>query len=163
MNSPLEIAFHNLQSSPSIEAELRKHVDKLEIASAASPVAASPWRGCITNTAPATCLRCISPYRSLATAVTSRGPTAATARAGALRQPGYPCLHPRCLLCGPTSARDIQRPCPAPIPHHPAPPPSLGMWPTHRARHGPWFHSQQCRQPTHFSTATALPTAGSRI
>jgi cold shock CspA family protein len=30
MNSPLEIAFHNLQSSPSIEAELRKHVDKLE-------------------------------------------------------------------------------------------------------------------------------------
>lgn len=30
MDSPLEIAFHNLQPSPSIEAELRKHVDKLE-------------------------------------------------------------------------------------------------------------------------------------
>ncbi len=30
MDSPLEIAFHNLQSSPAIEAELRKHVDKLE-------------------------------------------------------------------------------------------------------------------------------------
>jgi cold shock CspA family protein len=30
MDSPLEIAFHNLQPSAAIEAELRKHVDKLE-------------------------------------------------------------------------------------------------------------------------------------
>jgi cold shock CspA family protein/ribosome-associated translation inhibitor RaiA len=30
MESPLEIAFHNLQPSPAIEAELRKHVDKIE-------------------------------------------------------------------------------------------------------------------------------------
>jgi cold shock CspA family protein/ribosome-associated translation inhibitor RaiA len=30
MDSPLEIAFHNLQPSPAIETELRKHVDKLE-------------------------------------------------------------------------------------------------------------------------------------
>ena len=30
MDSPLEIAFHNLQSSPSVEAELRRHVDRLE-------------------------------------------------------------------------------------------------------------------------------------
>ena len=30
MDSPLEIAFHNLQPSPSVEAELRQHVDKLE-------------------------------------------------------------------------------------------------------------------------------------
>lgn len=30
MDSPLEIAFHNLQSSPAIEAELRKRVNKLE-------------------------------------------------------------------------------------------------------------------------------------
>jgi cold shock CspA family protein/ribosome-associated translation inhibitor RaiA len=30
LERPLEIAFHNLQSSPTIEAELRRHVDKLE-------------------------------------------------------------------------------------------------------------------------------------
>jgi len=30
MESPLEIAFHNVQPSPTIEAELRKRVDKLE-------------------------------------------------------------------------------------------------------------------------------------
>jgi cold shock CspA family protein len=30
MDAPLEIAFHNLQPSPSVEAELRRHVDKLE-------------------------------------------------------------------------------------------------------------------------------------
>jgi len=30
MDQPLEIAFHNLQPSPAIEAELRRHVDKLE-------------------------------------------------------------------------------------------------------------------------------------
>ena len=30
MDTPLEIAFHNLQSSPAIETELRHHVDKLE-------------------------------------------------------------------------------------------------------------------------------------
>lgn len=30
MDQPLEIAFHNLQPSPSVEAELRQRVDKLE-------------------------------------------------------------------------------------------------------------------------------------
>jgi ribosome-associated translation inhibitor RaiA/cold shock CspA family protein len=30
MDSPLEIAFHNLEPSAAIEAELRKHVDKIE-------------------------------------------------------------------------------------------------------------------------------------
>ena len=30
MDRPLEVAFHNLQPSPAIEAELREHVDKLE-------------------------------------------------------------------------------------------------------------------------------------
>ncbi|HUB12940.1 MAG TPA: hypothetical protein VMB34_13370 [Acetobacteraceae bacterium] len=30
IDQPLEIAFHNLQPSPAIEAELRRHVDKLE-------------------------------------------------------------------------------------------------------------------------------------
>lgn len=30
MDSPIEIAFHNLQASPSIEAELRRHVNRLE-------------------------------------------------------------------------------------------------------------------------------------
>lgn len=30
MDQPLDIAFHNLQPSPSVEAELRRHVDKLE-------------------------------------------------------------------------------------------------------------------------------------
>lgn len=30
MDRPLEIAFHNLDPSPAIEAELRQHVDKLE-------------------------------------------------------------------------------------------------------------------------------------
>jgi len=30
MDRPLEVAFHNLQPSPAIEAELRQHVDKLE-------------------------------------------------------------------------------------------------------------------------------------
>jgi ribosome-associated translation inhibitor RaiA len=30
MDSMLEIAFHNLQPSPAIEAELRKHVDKIK-------------------------------------------------------------------------------------------------------------------------------------
>lgn len=30
MDQPLEIAFHNLQPSPTVEAELRRHVDKLE-------------------------------------------------------------------------------------------------------------------------------------
>ena len=30
MDTPLEIAFHNLQSSAAIEAELRKHVDKIK-------------------------------------------------------------------------------------------------------------------------------------
>jgi ribosomal subunit interface protein len=30
MDRPLEIAFHNLDASPAIEAELRRHVDKLE-------------------------------------------------------------------------------------------------------------------------------------
>jgi cold shock CspA family protein/ribosome-associated translation inhibitor RaiA len=30
MDRPLEVAFHNLEPSPAIEAELRRHVDKLE-------------------------------------------------------------------------------------------------------------------------------------
>ncbi len=30
MDRPLEIGFHNLQSSPSLEAEIREHVEKLE-------------------------------------------------------------------------------------------------------------------------------------
>ncbi|HWX49792.1 MAG TPA: HPF/RaiA family ribosome-associated protein [Roseomonas sp.] len=30
MDRPLEIAFHNMPSSPSIEAEIREHVEKLE-------------------------------------------------------------------------------------------------------------------------------------
>lgn len=30
MDRPLDIAFHNLQSSPSVEAEIRQHVEKLE-------------------------------------------------------------------------------------------------------------------------------------
>ncbi|HET7879847.1 MAG TPA: HPF/RaiA family ribosome-associated protein [Acetobacteraceae bacterium] len=30
MDRPLEIAFHNLDPSPAVEAELRQHVDKLE-------------------------------------------------------------------------------------------------------------------------------------
>lgn len=30
MDRPLEVAFHNLQPSPTVEAELRQHVDKLE-------------------------------------------------------------------------------------------------------------------------------------
>jgi ribosome-associated translation inhibitor RaiA/cold shock CspA family protein len=30
MDRPLEIGFHNLQSSPSVEAEIRDHVDRLE-------------------------------------------------------------------------------------------------------------------------------------
>ncbi len=30
MQSPLEIAFHGLQSSPALEADIRRHVDKLE-------------------------------------------------------------------------------------------------------------------------------------
>lgn len=30
MDSPLEIAFHGLQGTPSLEAEIRDHVEKLE-------------------------------------------------------------------------------------------------------------------------------------
>ena len=30
MDRPLDISFHNLQSSPSLEAEIREHVEKLE-------------------------------------------------------------------------------------------------------------------------------------